>query len=182
MLDESLLARLDLLDQYVRDLRGTQPPSFAAYESNKTPALQRTHDGATSCCASHDVKDAPSGASVLRRYTERMMHMTIDACIQIGIAVLTQEGMRNPENYHDIFIVLGEHGILPRRSVDCMTALVEFRNLLVYEPGSVDDMMVYGFAKKRVNDFTDFESAVREYLAPRLATHSRQTEPARDWE
>ena len=45
---------------------------------------------------------------MLRRYAERMLHMTIDACIQIGIEVLTGEGLRAPENYHDVFIVLGE--------------------------------------------------------------------------
>ncbi len=115
------------LDQYVRDLRDAQPPNFAAYESDKTPALQRTHDGATSCRASHDVKDAPSGASVLRRYPERMLHMAIDACIQIGIGILTQ-----------------------------------IRNLLVYARDGVDDMLVYGFAKKRLGDFGEFANAVLE--------------------
>lgn len=100
---------------------------------------------------------------MLRRYTERMLHMAIDACIQIGIGVLTQEGLRRPENYHDVFIVLGEHAILPRETVDCMTAMVEFRNLLVYAHDGVDDMMVYGFAKKRLGDIADFANAVRGY-------------------
>ncbi len=136
MPEEPLLARLELLDQYVRDLHDAQAPNFAAYENDK----------------------------MLRRYTERMLHMAIDACIQIGITLLTQEGMRSPENYHDVFIVLGEHGILPQDAVDCMTALVEFRNLLVYEHSTVDDMMVYGFAKKRLNDCNEFASAVRGYL------------------
>ena len=136
MPDDSLLARLELLNQHVRDLRDAQAPNFAAYENDK----------------------------MLRRYTERMLHMAIDACIQIGIGLLTQEGLRRPENYHDVFIVLGEHAILPQETVDCMTALVEFRNLLVYEYSTVDNMMVYGFAKRRLNDFTDFSKAVREYL------------------
>ena len=149
MPDDSLAARLNLLDQYVRDLRDTQPPNFAAYESDKTPALQRTQ----------------CGASVLRRYTERMLHMAVDACVQIGIDLLTQEGLRSPANYHDVFIVLGERGILPQDTVDCMTALVEFRNLLVYEHSTVDDMMVYGFAKKRLDDFVDFARVIRRYLS-----------------
>jgi hypothetical protein len=81
MLDESLAARLDLLDQSFCDRREVQPQNFAAYENDKTLALQRTHDGVTSCRASHDVKDAPSGASVLSRYAERILHVAIDACI-----------------------------------------------------------------------------------------------------
>lgn len=154
MPDDSLAARLNLLDQYVRDLRDAQPPNFAAYESDKTPALQRTQ----------------CGASVLRRYTERMLHMAVDACVQIGIDLLTQEGLRSPANYHDVFVVLGERGILPQDTVDCITALVEFRNLLVYEHSTVDDMMVYGFAKKRLNDFNDFANAVRECLTRSSST------------
>jgi uncharacterized protein YutE (UPF0331/DUF86 family) len=141
MPNDSFAARLDLLDQYVCDLRDAQPPNFAAYERDK----------------------------MLRRYTERMLHMAIDACIQIGIDLLIQEGLRRPENYHDVFIVLGERGILPHDAVDCMTALVEFRNLLVYEHSTVDDAMVYGFAKKRLADFTDFANAVREYRRTHLA-------------
>lgn len=149
MPEESLLTRLDLLEQYVRDLREAQPPNFAAYEDDK----------------------------MLRRYTERMLHMAIDACTQIGIRLLTQEGLRRPENYHDVFIVLGEHGILPREMVDCMTAMVEFRNLLVYEHSTVDDMMVYGFAKKRLGDFTDFADAVRQH-ARRASADSTEIERA----
>jgi uncharacterized protein YutE (UPF0331/DUF86 family) len=86
MPDESHLARLELLDQYVRDLRDAQPPNFAAYESDKM--------------------------------------------------------------------------------------MVEFRNLLVYARDGVDDMLAYGFAKKRVGDFVDFCNGVRVYLQQTDAENS----------
>jgi len=41
--------------------------------------------------------------------------------------------------------------------------MVEFRNLLVYAHDGVDDMLVYGFAKKRLGDFGEFANAVRGY-------------------
>ncbi len=133
----NLVAQLDLLDQYLSDLGETRAQNYQAYESDK----------------------------MLRRYTERMLQMAAEACIRIGIAVLTREGLRDPENHHDIFIVLGEHGILPRDLVDSMTAMIELRNLLVYEHSSVDDAMVYGFTKKRLNDFVAFSIALRQYCA-----------------
>lgn len=86
--------------------------------------------------------------------------------------LLFREGLRPPENYHDVFIVLGERAILPSEMVDCMTAMVEFRNLLVYEHSTVDDMLVYGFAKKRLNDFTDFSNAVRGQLSYSISADS----------
>lgn len=136
MAETSLAERLELLYQYVSDLQQTQPANFTAYENDK----------------------------MLRRYCERMLHMTIDMCLQIGIAVLTQAGWRAPENFHDVFMVLGEHAILPPSLVDSMTALVEFRNELVYEHNSVDDMMVYGVLKRRLEDVTGFARAVRIFL------------------
>ena len=137
MVDDGISARLALLEQHVGDLRETQPRNFEMYRSDK----------------------------MLRRYIERMLHMAIDTCIQIGIGILTQEGYRSPENYHDVFIVLGEHGILPPALVDSMTALVEFRNVLVYEHAAVDDMMVYGLLKRRLEDFTAFARTICEFIA-----------------
>lgn len=139
MPDDLVSTRLELLDQYLQDLRESQPRNFEAYMHDK----------------------------MLRRYTERMLQMAVETCIRIGIGILTQEGSRSPENYHDIFIVLGEHDILPRELVDSLTAMVELRNLLVYEQAGVDDMMVYGFVKKRLDDLTGFSNVAREYLQRR---------------
>lgn len=136
MPDDSLLTRLDALDQFVRDLRESQPRNFQAYENDK----------------------------MLRRYTERMLQMAAETCIHIGIAVLAQQDSRSPENYHDIFIVLGEHGILPRELVDTMTALIELRNLLVYEHASLDDLTVYAFTQKHLDEIAEFSKAMRTFL------------------
>lgn len=128
--------RLDLLDQYVRDLSQAQAPTFEAYENDK----------------------------MLRRYTERVLHIAIDTAIQIAIGILTSRGCRDPENYHDVFAVLGEQQILPQRLVNSMTSLVEFRNVLVYEHESVDDVVVYGLVKKRLQNLVDFSDVIRRCL------------------
>lgn len=134
-MNASLSPKLDALESYLTELREIQPANFHAYESDK----------------------------MLRRYAERMLHMTIDACIQIGIDILTDAGSRAPENYHDIFRVLGEQGILTPLLVNSMTMMVELRNLLVYEYDVVDHMMVYSVLKKRLDDLEEFTRAVRAY-------------------
>lgn len=131
----SLQSKLDALDAYLKDLHEIQPANYDAYEQDK----------------------------MLRRYAERMLHMTVDACIQIGIEILTEAGLRAPENYHDIFIVLGEHHILSPYLVNSMTMMVELRNLLVYEYDVVDHMMVYSVLKRRLDDLAEFVRAVRAY-------------------
>lgn len=142
MRDNDLLTQLDLLDEYARDLRDSQPLSLDAYTSDKR----------------------------LRRYAERMLQMAAEACIRIGIGVLTREGFRDPDNHHDIFTVLGEHRVLPLELVDSMTALIELRNLLVYEHDTLEDSMVYGYLKKHLDDLRDFSNAIREHLSRRFTT------------
>ncbi|MCC7162215.1 MAG: DUF86 domain-containing protein [Anaerolineae bacterium] len=134
-MNPSLNTKLDSLAAYLTDLHEIQPANFEAFEQNK----------------------------MLRRYTERMLHMTIDACIQIGIQVLIAEGLREPENYHDVFQALGDHNILTPILVSSMTMMVELRNLLVYEYDVLDHMMIYGVLKRRLDDLTEFLIAMRAY-------------------
>jgi uncharacterized protein YutE (UPF0331/DUF86 family) len=137
MIHPSLNTKLDGLQMYFKELRELKPANFEAYEQDK----------------------------MLRRYAERLLHMTIDACIQIGIEVLTTENLRPPENYHDVFIALGERGILTAPLVHSMTMMVELRNLLVYEYDVMDHMMVYSVLKRRLDDLAEFEIALRAYAA-----------------
>ncbi len=134
-MNPSLLPKLDALETYLADLKEIHVANFDAYEQDK----------------------------MLRRYAERMLHMTIDACIQIGIDILTQAGLRAPENYHDVFSVLGEHKILSPLLVHSMTMMVELRNVLVYEYDVVDHMMVYSVLKRRLDDLAEFVRAIRAY-------------------
>ncbi|MGB8643701.1 MAG: DUF86 domain-containing protein [Anaerolineae bacterium] len=131
MLTLSLQAKLDSLAEYARDLREIQPHNLDAFRRDK----------------------------MLRRYAERILHMAIETCIHIGIQVLTLAGFRAPENYHDVFIVLGDHQVISAQLVTSMTMLVELRNLLVYQHDAVDDTMVYGALKKRVDDMEEFARA-----------------------
>jgi uncharacterized protein YutE (UPF0331/DUF86 family) len=135
-MNDSLATKLDAFDSYLHELSEIQPPNFETYEQDK----------------------------MLRRYAERMLQMTIEQATHIGIAILTDEGLRGPENYHDVFIVLGEHKILSPILVNSMTMMVELRNLLVYEYDVVDHMMVYSVLKRRLDDLAEFGRAVRAYI------------------
>ena len=136
-LTNSLQAKLDSLAEYTRDLCEIQPANFEAFKQDK----------------------------MLRRYAERMLHMAVESCIHIGIEVVTTFGFREPENYHDIFITLGDHGVLTPSLVTSMTMLVELRNLLVYNHDLVDDTTVYGALKKRVDAIEEFVRAIHAFAA-----------------
>lgn len=147
----SLQKKLDELSDHIRELRDIQPPNFEAFESDK----------------------------MLRRYAERMLHLTIEDCIRIGIEVLSDAGFRAPENYHDLFVVLGEHSVLTPALVNSMTLMVEFRNLLVYEHDVVDHMMVYSILKKRLEDFEEYKRGIVAFASgvPYVPSPLFETEP-----
>jgi len=134
-MNATLNEKLAALDVSLRDLKEIQPTTLEQFESDK----------------------------MLRRYTERMLQMAVEQCIHIGVEILTETGLRAPENYHDIFIVLGEHGILSPMLVNSMTMMVELRNLLVYEYDLVDHMMVFSVLKRRLDDLTEFARAVHAF-------------------
>lgn len=147
----NLSTKLDAFDAYLAELREIHAPNFEAYENDK----------------------------MLRRYTERMLQMTVEQAIHIGIHILTDTGARPPENYHDIFTALGERGILTPMLVNSMTMMVELRNLLVYEYDVMDHMMVYSVLKRRLDDFAEFGRAVRAYAdgVPYVPSPLFETEP-----
>ncbi|MGE5139001.1 MAG: type VII toxin-antitoxin system HepT family RNase toxin [Rudaea sp.] len=135
MLTPSLESKLDSLAEYTRDLREIQPHNLEAFRGDK----------------------------MLRRYAERMLQMAIESSIHIGVETLALAGFREPENYHDIFTVLGDHSVLSPQLVTAMTMLVELRNLLIYEQDGVDDTTVYGALKKRVDDLEEYGLAIRAF-------------------
>jgi uncharacterized protein YutE (UPF0331/DUF86 family) len=141
--------KLNSLQTYLNELVEIVPANFDAFEQDK----------------------------MLRRYAERMLHMTIDCAIQIGIETLTAAGLRAPENYHDVFIVLGERGILSPILVNSMTMMVELRNLLVYEYDVVDHMMIYSVLKRRLDDLGEFVHAMRAYADGTVYVPSPLFEP-----
>lgn len=134
-MNAKLNERLDALDVTLRDLAEIQPTTLEAFERDK----------------------------MLRRYTERMLQMAVEQCIHIGVETLTEQGLRAPENYHDVFIVLGEHGILSPLLVNSMTMMVELRNLLVYDYDLVDHLMVFSVLKRRLDDLSEFARAMRAF-------------------
>ncbi len=147
------IQRLDRLDQYVADLQPAQSATIDVFRGDK----------------------------MLRRYTERMLHLAIETCIQVAIALSTREGYRRPEDYRDLFAILGEQGVLSPDVAKSMIDLVEFRNVLVYEHEAIDETMVYGIAKRRVPDFALFSVALRLHLAessPARATDNGRPFPS----
>ena len=99
-----------------------------------------------------------------RRFVERTLHITIEACIDIAQHIISDESLREPMSYRDTFVVMAEHGILRAEDLSKLENIASFRNLIVHYYERIDDSIVYGVFKKNLSDFDLFVDRILEYL------------------
>lgn len=82
--------------------------------------------------------------------------VAIETCLDAGQHVISSEGLRAPQDYADVFAVLGEAGFLPRALVPALQDMARFRNLLVHGYLHVDDERVLEILRTRLGDLDAF--------------------------
>jgi uncharacterized protein YutE (UPF0331/DUF86 family) len=127
---------LKLLAEYTGDLSELQGINLDEYQANK----------------------------LVRKAVERTLHTAIEACLDIGHHLITQEGFRAPADNKDVFVILGEEEVIPPRLVPRLVEMAKFRNLLVHEYARLDSTIVYGILRRRLKDFDEFAGAIVRYL------------------
>lgn len=90
---------------------------------------------------------------------------SIEACIDIGNHMIAGMGLRRPEDYKDVFVILEEKGVLSSSLSEKLQNMAKFRNLLVHFYTKVDDRKVFTIMKKDASDMRDFAKAVLEFIA-----------------
>jgi len=99
-----------------------------------------------------------------RRFVERTLHITIEACIDIAQHIISDKSLREPMSYRDTFVVLAEQGILRKEDLPKFEKIASFRNLIVHYYERLDDEIVYSVFKKNLSDFDLFVKRILEYL------------------
>ena len=133
MVDRLVLERLfSLINGYLNDLKSVKDVTFAEHAK--------------------DVK--------LQRFTERTLHIAIEACLDIANHIISDERLREPEDNRDVFKVLGENKIISARLQKRLEEMASFRNLIVHSYAKIDNEIVFGILKKRLRDIEEFMKVV----------------------
>ncbi len=133
---EIILARLKLLDDYIKQLRELQPADFREYSENY----------------------------LIHRTAERLLQISIEACLDIGRHIIAREGFRFPNDNRDIFLILMEEEVIPRDLLFQLEDMAGFRNVLVHEYAEIDQRLVYDNLRENLEDFVKFAQAIVAYL------------------
>ncbi len=99
-----------------------------------------------------------------RRFVERTLHVSIEACLDIVHHIIADRKLREPTSYRDAFAVLAENGIFSADELRWFQNMASFRNLLVHYYERVDDAVVFGLFKKNLSDFELFAERIVDFL------------------
>ena len=84
---------------------------------------------------------------------ERNLQVAIQCLLDMGNHLIAAFGLRGPQDFKEIFVVLGEEGVLPKEFALKIAPMAGLRNILIHEYLKVDLEKIYGHLK----DLADFE-------------------------
>ncbi len=139
MLDrERILAKIDVLDGYLKELREILPASFGEYKKIEK-----------------------------RRACERLLQVSIECIIDICGLMVTGLRLGLPAEEDDLFEKLEQAGIITSPRKQSLKKMKGFRNILVHEYGEVDDLIVYEVLQNNLNDFEAFKQEILQAIKVR---------------
>ena len=135
-MNDEIASKLEQLGEYVSILKD--------YQHFKIEDLQ----------ADHTLKGA----------VERYLEIALECAIDIGEMIISKEKMKRPESYQEVFLVLGEHGILPENFALKFAPSAGFRNRLVHMYAKIDIEKLHYYLQNNVTDIEQFGKYIAQYL------------------
>lgn len=136
MLDrERLLAKMDVLNGYLREIREILPASFEEYKKVEK-----------------------------RRACERLLQVSIECVIDICGLMVIGLRLGLPAEEDDLFEKLEQAGFITSSRKESLKRMKGFRNILVHEYGHVDDVIVYEILQNNLNDFEAFKQEMLQAI------------------
>ena len=137
MVDKNLILRkIAALDEYLKQIKEYTDLSLKVYESDWKA----------------------------QRIVERTLQMMIETCMDISGHIISDEKLRGPETYADMFRILIEKKILNESQRVAFDKMAKFRNIIVHNYEKIDPEIVIGILKKNFNNYEDFKAAIITYL------------------
>lgn len=97
----------------------------------------------------------------------------------MGNHIIAAMSWRNPEDYADIFRVLGENGVIPTEFARNMVEMARFRNRLVHLYCELDPKIEYEILQSRLGDFETFARYIVDFVEHTVTSNAKAA-PADD--
>jgi uncharacterized protein YutE (UPF0331/DUF86 family) len=90
--------------------------------------------------------------------------VAIESSIDMCNHIISRNGYRVPEDYGDIFKVMGENGAFDVEFSEQLVKMAKFRNRLVHLYWEVDDAIIYKILEQNLKDFIKFTKSIAGFL------------------
>ena len=134
--EDVILRKLSKLREYVGELRQAKDITWEKYQKN--------------------IRD--------KAFVERYIHIAIQTVFDIANHMISYNEWKEPETYRETFSILASHGVLSHEKAADFENMASFRNILVHHYDKVEDEVVFGIFKIRLEDFDLFRESILEYL------------------
>jgi uncharacterized protein YutE (UPF0331/DUF86 family) len=95
---------------------------------------------------------------------ERLIHVTIEAMLDIGSHIVATEALGEPLEYREVFILLTQNGILPKDKEKNFLDLAGLRNRIVHLYDEIDHKLLHKALRTELDDMEVFIKAILKYL------------------
>lgn len=95
---------------------------------------------------------------------ERIVHVIIEAIIDVGNMMIDGFIMRDPGSYHDIIDILIDEEVLPKEDEKAYKALIDLRQMVVREYLQVEHAALANVLFSYMDTFRQFSAHIRTYL------------------
>lgn len=102
----------------------------------------------------------------IQRIVERTLQMMIETCLDVSGHIISDEKLKVPKTYADMFRILVENKILKESQLEALEKMAQFRNIIVHDYQKIDAGIVIGILQKNLHDFERFKEAIVDYLKP----------------
>lgn len=102
--------------------------------------------------------------AVRRAAAERLIHVCIEATIDVCSHIISARRLRKPEHYTEMPTILKEAGVVSEDMASSLIDMIRFRNILVHLYARVDAERLHQILQTSLDDFHRFEIEIVHYL------------------
>ncbi len=93
---------------------------------------------------------------------ERYLQLAIEACLHICGIFVASFGLRRPEGFHELLSIVAAQRIIPQTLAYRLEILINLRDALVHDPGTLSHDLLYDHIQQRLDDLKTFADAIEE--------------------
>jgi len=98
------------------------------------------------------------------RFVEHTLQLAIQAALDVGSHIVSDERLGEPETSRDVFRLLGRAGYVPAELLGRLEQMAGFRNVVVHLYQDVDLGIVRDVVENHLGDLLEFVAAIRRRL------------------